>query len=121
MFMIILGQVLRKKIFALLMLPENYYEKQRERSRLNYHRNKELYREKYEKRREKCVAYMKHYNKEYYQEHREEILEKNKASGAELRVRAEYKKRNIRIPTTTSKEPVIVKVDPAIFTIMFDD
>jgi len=99
------------------MLPENYYEKQRERSRLNYHRNKELYREKYEKRREKCVAYMKHYSKEYYQEHREEILEKNKSYGHEVRAKAGRKTKNIYIPPV----PVIRKVDPSVFTIMFDD
>ena len=60
------------------MLPENYYEQQRERSRLNYHRNKEQYREKYQERRDRCVVYMKRYNKEYYQGNREDILERNK-------------------------------------------
>ena len=65
---------------------------------------------------------MKGYNKQYDQERREEILEKNKAYGAELRVRAEYKKRNIYIPAAAAAaEPVIAKVDPTVFTIMFDD
>ena len=101
------------------MLPENYYEKQKERSGLNYHRNKEQYREKYQERREKCIAYMKRYKKEYYQGNREEILEKNKAYGNETRRRAENKKR--KPYTEPAAEPVIVKVDPAIFTILFDD
>ena len=99
------------------MLPENYYERNRERSRLRYHQMKEQYKDKYQERRDKCVAYMKRYNKEYYQDNREEILEKNKAYGNETRRRAENKKKNIYIPT----EPVIVKVDPVIFTILFDD
>ena len=100
------------------MLPENYYEQQRERSRLNYHRNKEQYREKYEERREKCIAYMKRYNKEYYQGNREEILEKNKAYGMETRRSAQRKTKGTYIPAA---EPVIVKADPAVFTILFDD
>jgi len=109
------------------MLPENYYEKQRERSRLNYHRKKEQYREKYEELREQRIAYMKGYNKEYYQERREEILEKSKANGMETRRRAGQKARNTYIPA----EPVIVKADlrgaaassgdPTMFTILFDD
>jgi hypothetical protein len=99
------------------MLPENYYEKQRERSRLHYHKMKEQYRERYEKRRDRCIAYMKQYNKEYYQERREEILEKNKTYGHEVRAKAGRKTKNIYIPV----EPVIKKVDPSVFTIMFDD
>jgi len=87
------------------MLPENYYEKQKERSRLNYHRNKEQYREKYEKRRDRCIAYMKQYNKEYYQERREEILEKNKAYGHEVRAKAGRKTKQAYIPV----EPVLKK------------
>ena len=100
------------------MLPENYDEKQKERSRLNYHRNKEPYREKYKERRERCVAYMKGYNKEYYQGRREEILEKNKAYGMETRRSAQRKTKGTYIPAA---EPVIVKADPAVFTILFDD
>jgi len=99
------------------MLPENYYEKQRERSRLNYHRKKELYREKYEEFRERRVAYMKGYNKEYYQDRREEILEKSKAYGMETRRKAGQKTKETYVPA----EPVIRKVDPSIFTIQFDD
>ena len=99
------------------MLPENYYEKQKERSRLNYHRNKEQYKEKYEERRERCIAYMKGYNKLYYQERREEILEKNKTYGHEVRAKAGRKTKNIYIPPV----PVVKKVDPSVFTIMFDD
>ena len=109
------------------MLPENYYEKQKERSRLNYHRNKEQYMEKYEERRERCIAYMKGYNKEYYQVRREEILEKSKAYGMETRRKAGQKARNTYIPACipsggdAAAEPVIAKVDPSIFTILFDD
>ena len=47
--------------------------------------------------------------------------EKNKAYGNETRRRAEYKKKNLYIPTEPVAEPVIVKVDPTIFTILFDD
>ena len=99
------------------MLPENYYEKQRERSRLHYHKMKEQYRERYEKRRDRRIAYMKEYNKEYYQDKREEILEKNKTYGHEVRAKAGCKTKNIYIPPV----PVIRKVDPSVFTIMFDD
>jgi hypothetical protein len=110
------------------MLPENYYEKQRERSRLHYHKMKEQYRESYEKRRDRCIAYMKEYNKEYYQDKREEILEKNKTYGHEVRAKAgrppkgalplgERRTKNIYIPPV----PVIKKVDPSVFTILFDD
>ena len=101
------------------MLPENYYERNNERSRLRYHQMKEQYKEKYQERRDKCVAYMKRYNKEYYQDNREEILEKNKAYGNETRRIAEYKNR--KPYTEPAAEPIIVKVDPAIFTILFDD
>ena len=109
------------------MLPENYYEKQRERSRLNYHRKKEQYREKYEERRERCIAYMKGYNKQYYQERREDILEKNKAYGMETRRKAQRKTKSTYIPaepaasSLAGRQPVIAKVDPSIFTILFDD
>ena len=99
------------------MLPKNYYEKQKERSRLNYHRRKEQYRQKYEEHRERCIAYMKGYNKKYYQERREEILRKQKAHGLDVRTRAGCKTKNIYIPP----EPIIKKVDPSIFTILFDD
>ena len=55
----------------------------------------------------------------------EEILEENKAYGNETRRRAEYKKKNLYIPTEPVAEPVIVQVDPCgdptIFTILFDD
>ena len=109
------------------MLPENYYEKQKERSRLNYHKMKEQYREKYEKRRDRCVAYMKEYNKEYYQDKREEILEKNKAYGHEVRAKAGRQTKRAYIPpepaatSLAGMQPVIKKVDPSVFTILFDD
>ena len=119
------------------MLPENCYAKNRrsrcrlnyhrnkeqykdeceKRCRLNYRRNKEQYKDKCEKRRFRCIAYMKQYNKEYYQEKREEILEKNKAYGHEVRAKAGRKTKPAYIPA----EPVIVKVDPSVFTILFDD
>jgi hypothetical protein len=109
------------------MLPENYYEKQRERSRLNYHRRKEQYRQKYEEHRERCIAYMKGYNKQYYQERREEILRKQKAHGHDVRTRAGCKTKNIYIPPepnvkkVAASSPPRMQMDPSVFTILFDD
>ena len=88
----------------------------KERNRDRYHEMKERYKEKYEERRERCIAYMKDYNKPYYQAHREEILEKAKAYGQDMRDLAMQRERKKRTPKKTKGRVI----DGDTFTIEFD-